>query len=191
MANVQGTTDISTAQYARFFAKATTPTTEPGCWLWSAGRDCDGYGVFWIAAGIQRKAHRIAYEIAHGPIPAGLLVCHACDTPACVNPARMFLGTHAENHHDRDQKGRQSEMKKTHCPAGHPYAGENLISRRVGSSQWRKCRQCEARHTRHTTIRRRGLTLSRRSASGDACSQCLIDIAHAGRCDGWRRGKSG
>lgn len=74
------------------------------CWEWASGTT-DDYGRIRFY-GEHLKAHRVSYELANGPIPAGLHVCHACDNPKCCNPAHLWLGTHIENMADRDEKGR-------------------------------------------------------------------------------------
>ena len=108
------------------------------CWLWLAGKNKDGYGKVKIH-GRSLQAHRVSWEIHHGPIPAGLNVLHRCDNPACVNPAHLFVGTALDNNRDRDAKGRNGCSKRTHCPRGHEYTHEN-------TTVWngtRKCRACK------------------------------------------------
>ena len=56
--------------------------------------------------GKNQYAHRTAWILAHGPIPKGLLVCHKCDVPACINPDHLLLGRHKENTHEAMKKGR-------------------------------------------------------------------------------------
>lgn len=96
---------------ARFWAKV---DTSGDCWLWTASTWRTGYGRFhYSAARGVVKANRLAYELTHGPIPDGLSVLHTCDTPACCNPAHLFLGTDLDNARDRDAKGRNGMAKLT------------------------------------------------------------------------------
>lgn len=82
-----------------------------GCWEWAGGRDSDGYGIVsWHNKSI--KAHRFLAEMVLGWKITGLCVCHHCDNPACVRPDHLFLGTHADNAHDRDRKGRGIRGRK-------------------------------------------------------------------------------
>jgi hypothetical protein len=80
------------------------------CWEWIAARSPNGYGVISIHRRGHRT-HRIAYELAIGAIPIGMLVCHHCDNPPCCNPAHLFLGTNADNTGDMLRKCRAPAMK--------------------------------------------------------------------------------
>ncbi|HXI16800.1 MAG TPA: HNH endonuclease [Chloroflexota bacterium] len=90
---------------ARFWSKV---DKTGDCWLWTAYRNKGGYGAVQTAARYEAPvlAHRAAWELTHGAIPPGVFVCHSCDTPACVNPAHLFLGTDRDNKVDMMNKGR-------------------------------------------------------------------------------------
>lgn len=91
----------------RFWAKVDTNPTPTGCWLWIGAKFACGYGQLRIQ-GKLRYAHRLAYELKYGSLLPGFEVCHRCDTPLCVNPAHLVLGTHADNMHDMVAKGRST-----------------------------------------------------------------------------------
>lgn len=91
------------------FDESWIPEPNTGCWLWTRstfGRGAGRYGRLKVPGRGSVKAHALAWELRHGPVPDGLCVLHKCDTPACVNPAHLSLGTIADNARDRQRKGR-------------------------------------------------------------------------------------
>lgn len=86
----------------RLLAKTRKTAT---CWLWIGGHVPRGYGVM-RHQGRQTYAHRVSYLLHRGPIPHGLRVLHSCDTPACVNPDHLTVGTAQDNTDDMMAKGR-------------------------------------------------------------------------------------
>lgn len=88
----------------RFWSKV---EKTPVCWLYHGSKAHFGYGVlFFGKEGREVRAHRFAWELLRGPIPAGLWVLHRCDVPSCVNPDHLFLGTAKDNTADMIRKGR-------------------------------------------------------------------------------------
>jgi hypothetical protein len=104
---------------SEFFRRNVNSELSPDtCWMWSGARlKHRNYGVFYDVA-IRRTvlAHRRAWEVTHGPIPAGQSVLHRCDNPPCCNPAHLFLGTQLDNMRDMARKGRRS--RQAHAPKG-------------------------------------------------------------------------
>jgi hypothetical protein len=99
---------ISMSPDQKFWPKIDKTAT---CWIWKGGRTAQGYGIF-----KQDKkpilAHRFSYEIHKGKIPIGMVMCHHCDNPSCVNPEHLFYGTPKDNRQDSLRKNRQARGEK-------------------------------------------------------------------------------
>ena len=131
----------------RFWTKAQIGAADD-CWEWRGHRSAHGYGRINVD-GKVRQAHRIAYELAVGALPEGLVLDHLCRNRACVNPAHLEPVTNRENIL-RGVGASAQHARKTHCPQGHPYDEANTY---YVSSGKRECRIC--RRVTNTACRRR------------------------------------
>ena len=133
--NYMGRIKISEVQ--RFESKF--EKTPNQCWLWLGHTDKDGYGKFDVLQPTgkyrSRFAHRYSYQLYKGTVTDCVL--HICDTPACVNPEHLFLGTNVDNSNDKCAKQRQSVGES--CPA-HKLTNVEVLEIRAkqgnGQTQW-------------------------------------------------------
>jgi hypothetical protein len=138
----------------RFWARVDRSAGPHGCWEWRGGLGKGGYGQFYLGKR-PMPAHRVAWQLLRGPIPAGLVCDHLCRNRLCVNVRHLALVTAGENVL-RGQSPAAINARKTHCAAsGHPLAGPNLYVHRGD----RHCRACKRMHDR--LYRQRRLTSRR------------------------------
>jgi hypothetical protein len=96
----------------RFWSKV-RKSDDDGCWMWQAARltrtntGALSYGII-MWRGKSTNAHRVAWELTHGPIPEGLWVLHKCDEQGCVRPSHLYLGSHADNTRDAIRRKRMT-----------------------------------------------------------------------------------
>ena len=128
----------------RFWAKV---DTAGDCWLWTGSTNNHGYGQLRAPDnGVLVYAHRYSAMIHFGMFDRRAVVCHHCDTPNCVRPSHLFVGSMKQNSADMVAKGRQSNQRKTHCPQGHEYTPENTY--RLAGRTSRYCCACKGHKPR-------------------------------------------
>jgi hypothetical protein len=123
----------------------------------TAGLGSKGYGCFFLGRSVN--AHRVSYEWEKGPIPDGMQPDHLCRVKRCVRPSHLEAVSPRENLMRGDTLA-AANILKTHCPQGHPYAGNNLkFDENRGIRSCRIC--CNART--NNWKRRVGYKVNRRS----------------------------
>lgn len=116
------------------FEDSYVPEPNTGCWLWTGSLTTSGYGH------LSRKrkmlqAHRVSLELRGVAMPEGMVVDHVCRVRSCVNPDHLRVVTRRQNVIENSVSLPAKQVRNTHCPKGHPYAGENL-------SKWSRHRVC-------------------------------------------------
>jgi hypothetical protein len=138
------------------------PEPNSGCWLWVGPVDPSGYARFTMPkARVAEMAHRASWKLHRGDIPRGLICCHRCDTPTCVNPDHIFLGTYKENMRDASRKGRmnwrgeeRALLRGAHHPSAKLSASEVIAIRKSPEMGVTLAREYGVTSTQISRIRR-------------------------------------
>jgi hypothetical protein len=133
-----------------------------GCHNWTGYKLPTGYGQICIGKkGKNARTHRVAYELARGHIPDGLVLDHLCRNPACCNPDHLEAVTMRENTL-RGVGPAALAARATHCPQGHPYDETNTYV--APNTKARHCRTCASNRTSTYWERRKDQTNAKRRA---------------------------
>lgn len=133
----------------RFWAKVRKGV----CWTWQASKTVDGYGRFKVD-GEVRRAHVVAWEAQHGPVPAGHVLDHTCRRRHCCNPSHLQPVTVRDNTL-RGKGPTARNARKVRCKRGHPLEGDNLIITHEADGTRRRCRTCYCARKRKAYAERR------------------------------------
>lgn len=122
---------------------------ETGCWRWTGMLNDYGYGRY-----SHGLTHRITYTQMVGSIPDGMELDHLCRNRDCCNPRHVEVVTAQENTR-RGQGPAGLNARKTHCPQGHPYSGDNLQVKPTGARRCRECARVAAARAYHHNMEKR------------------------------------
>ena len=132
-----------TERKLQLFEKKIMPVPFSGCWLWLAAvNKSDGYARFNGGDTNTRNAHAVSYEHFKGAVPKGYHVDHLCRVRSCVNPDHLEA-VPARINLLRGIGWAAIHSQRTHCPKGHPYAGDNLVTELDRNYSRRRCRTCK------------------------------------------------
>lgn len=152
------------------------PEDLTACFGWAGRININGYSEVWISSPAHRgfrSGHRVAYELANGPIPDGAQIDHVCHNEdltcvggstclhrRCTNPAHLRIASRKENvsaARRAERPGflsRNANAQKTHCKWGHEFSPENTWMNKGA----RYCRVCLRRRDNEARERKRKLS---------------------------------
>lgn len=124
---------------------------ETGCWRFTGCHTSNGYATIWQPStsggrGRMVSAHRLAYRLWVGPVPAGHQVDHVwargCRHRDCVRPDHLEPVTPRENNL-RSNNVSGANARKTHCAKGHAYTEDNIYWMKPRTPDGRPSRRCK------------------------------------------------
>ncbi len=151
--NTDGLAELSTSvdqsHIDRFWSHV--EKSEKGCWLWAASCQPSGYGQTWDGVTVL-LAHRVAYQLSKGEIPAGYEIDHLCRVRRCVNPEHLEAVTKRENMRRSGWYEKLGSFRRDRptCKYGHQWTEENTARDKQG---YRVCRACaREKYHRHKAM---------------------------------------